>query len=405
MNNSQVIPARIPMRKATGAKAEILLLSPNGETDPTAALDMPLEKGHSWKCIVGGRRIHPGDVLESDSGAFLLKAEILSRDGTAAMVQFHTDAVGLSLATAIQSIGKTPLPPYIKRAVDADDVRAYQTVYAKRAGSVAAPTAGLHMTEEVLKNIRARGVHISTVTLHVGAGTFAQLGGPTAGDHRMHAERFTVSAETMCHTAECARDQRQLTALVRILHQPALCPWCVVYPVFLEFSEDPCTRVSLWFVVANDLWHFFLVVVHVHACMRGLQGTTSVRTLESMYWHGVRILHGKKWAQEPYHSNCIEINQWDPYMMLDSLGSEGLPSVYEAFTAVRESAQEESVSGITRLLIVPGYRFRVYVKFLTNGIMVQQLSVLWDPYMHPSWRKGLCTNQDIFLSVWFVLCV
>jgi S-adenosylmethionine:tRNA ribosyltransferase-isomerase len=224
MNNSQVIPARIPMRKATGAKAEILLLSPNGETDPTAALDMPLEEGRSWKCIVGGRRIHPGDVLESDSGAFLLKAEILSRDGTAAMVQFHTDAVGLSLATAIQSIGKTPLPPYIKRAVDADDVRAYQTVYAKRAGSVAAPTAGLHMTEEVLKNIRARGVHISTVTLHVGAGTFAQLGGPTAGDHRMHAERFTVSAETMCHTAECARDQRQLTALVRILHQPALCP-------------------------------------------------------------------------------------------------------------------------------------------------------------------------------------
>jgi S-adenosylmethionine:tRNA ribosyltransferase-isomerase len=132
--------------------------------------------------------------------------------------------------------------------------------------------------------------------------------------------------------------------------------------------------------------------------MRGLQGTTSVRTLESMYWHGVRILHGQKWAQEPYHSNCIEINQWDPYMMLDSLGSEGLPSVYEAFTAVRESSKDESVSGITRLLIVPGYRFRVYVKFLTIG-MVQQLSVLWDPYMHPSWRKELCTNQVIFLSV------
>jgi S-adenosylmethionine:tRNA ribosyltransferase-isomerase len=215
MNNSQVIPARIPMRKATGAKAEILLLSPSGEVDTTAALDMALEEGHSWKCIVGGRRIRSGDVLESESGAVLLKAEILSRDGTAAVVRFHTDAVGLSLAMAIQSIGKTPLPPYIRRAADADDVGAYQTIYAKRAGSVAAPTAGLHMTDEVMKNVRARGVHISTVTLHVGAGTFAPLGGPTAGDHRMHAERFTVSAETMRRTAECARDRRQLTALVR----------------------------------------------------------------------------------------------------------------------------------------------------------------------------------------------
>jgi S-adenosylmethionine:tRNA ribosyltransferase-isomerase len=214
MNDSQVIPARIPMRKASGARAEILLLSPHADTDPTISLKRSVEDSEPWKCIIGGRRIRPGDTLVNDAGDIVLRATVLSRDGTAAVVRFETETPGLSMTAAIHSLGQVPLPPYIRRPADADDVRAYQTVFAESAGSVAAPTAGLHMTEDVMSNLRSCGVHLASVTLHVGAGTFAQLGGPRTGDHQMHAERFAVDVETLRRVAECARGSRELTALV-----------------------------------------------------------------------------------------------------------------------------------------------------------------------------------------------
>jgi S-adenosylmethionine:tRNA ribosyltransferase-isomerase len=219
MNNSRVIPARLAMKKASGGRAEVLLLSPICGADPTPVLQLPIESSPPWKCFIGGRRIRCGDVLSCGSGSITLQAEVLSRDGSAAEVRFTTSksASGATLFDALQSLGETPLPPYIRRSADLADARSYQTVYAENAGSVAAPTAGLHMTSAVLAALSERGVDTSTVTLHVGAGTFAQLGGPTAGDHRMHEEHFSIDVSTLRMLALDAGRDRPLIALVSLL--------------------------------------------------------------------------------------------------------------------------------------------------------------------------------------------
>jgi S-adenosylmethionine:tRNA ribosyltransferase-isomerase len=213
MNSSRVIRARIPMTKATGGRAEVLLLSPVDRSDPTPQLAAPLRVSTAWKVFVGGRRIRVGDVLAATGPSFDLTATVMSRDGPAAVVRFGGSAP--DLLSALNVLGLTPLPPYMNRDADAADASAYQTVYADRVGSVAAPTAGLHMTADVLDGLRERRVGISCVTLHVGAGTFLPIGGETAGEHDMHEERFYVGTKELREIANDAKLKRAVVAVVR----------------------------------------------------------------------------------------------------------------------------------------------------------------------------------------------
>lgn len=298
-NASRVIRARLPLQKRTGGRAELLLLSPVENIEPCDALSNTRSR---WRAFVGGKRIRDGDLLHGKD----LDARIVERSGQMAVVDLevhgHDSTSCLDLRSALATSGKTPLPPYIRRASDDADTTDYQTVFAQQEGSVAAPTAGLHMTNELENELKCIGVDSVDVTLHVGAGTFAPLGGELAGDHSMHVEHVHVTRQ----------------ALKRIVSQ----------------VQSPGITIAL--------------------------GTTSVRTLESLYWLGVRRLHGSKCENV---LGIPEIRQWEPYEYLDRLGADGLPSIDAALEAVLKSyPSKEGVVFKTKLLIVPGYPFHMYVE-------------------------------------------
>ncbi len=233
-NSSRVIPARLLMQKETGARAEVMLLSPVGNIDPSEALGSTGLQCE-WNCFLGGRRIKPGDTLVAQlepggtSKGCSLAARVVRKDGQSAVVRFSVQhangasplpsdsdlaTTGFTLRDAIEQIGHTPLPPYIKRDDDVLDKDAYQTIYADREGSVAAPTAGLHMTEKVIAAMKEKGIRFADVLLHVGAGTFAPLGGPFAGDHSMHEERTSVLHDELRIILNHVRDNMPIIALV-----------------------------------------------------------------------------------------------------------------------------------------------------------------------------------------------
>lgn len=239
LNTSRVIPARLFMQKPTGGRVEVMLLSPMDNLDPAVALTSESWTTR-WKCFVGGRRIKPGHSLAAPMSSaringksdFSLVAHVLERDGPVAVVSFslaQSEEAGLpaqtrdtvdnsvTLRDVINVLGHNPLPPYIKRDDDDSDTYRYQTVYADKEGSVAAPTAGLHMTKDILHELKSKGLSFAEVTLHVGAGTFAQLGGPLAGDHVMHEERVSVLEKELKRIIEHVAAGGPVVALVRIV--------------------------------------------------------------------------------------------------------------------------------------------------------------------------------------------
>ena len=180
MNDSKVIPARIfGVKEKTGAHIEFLL---------SKRID-----GDRWETLVRpGRRLKPGDKVDFGNGK--LEAEILEygKDGTR-IVEFHYDGIFME---RLEELGSMPLPPYIERPSDEEDKDMYQTVYAHYDGSVAAPTAGLHFTKELLKKAQDKGVKLAYVTLHVGIGTFRPVKCENIEDHHMHFEEYFVQPET-----------------------------------------------------------------------------------------------------------------------------------------------------------------------------------------------------------------
>jgi S-adenosylmethionine:tRNA ribosyltransferase-isomerase len=201
-----------------------------------------------------------------------------------------------------------PLPPYIKREAIDVDAETYQTVYAELVGSVAAPTAGLHFTPEVLAALAAKGVGIARLTLHVGAGTFRQVKAQDAAEHDMHGERVSIRTAMLRQLIEHARRRRV---------DASLAPFVIV-------------------------------------------GTTSLRTIESLYWFGVRLLAGEE-------SEELWVEQWDPYRLEGTL--EGLPELVTALERVEQWRAErelEAVEGTTRIMILPGYRVKACDALITN---------------------------------------
>ena len=182
-NSSKVIPARLFGEKlGTGVKVEFLLIKRLGDSD-------------KWETMVRpGRRLKPGDRVAFGEGSNQIEAEIISYgDGGTRIVKFYYDGIFME---RLEELGKMPLPPYIDRESEEEDKEMYQTVYADKPGSVASPTAGLHFTEELLEKVKAKGVKLEFVTLHVGIGTFRPVKVENIEDHKMHFEEYSISDET-----------------------------------------------------------------------------------------------------------------------------------------------------------------------------------------------------------------
>ncbi len=299
-NDTKVIQARLEFFKESGARIEIFCLNPEL---PSHDIQVSLASttASRWFCLVGNaKKWKSGELsVRIPEKSITLYASLFSKKSEGYLVDFRWDPGNMSFADVLEAAGKTPLPPYISRRPEESDRNTYQTVFARDEGSVAAPTAGLHFTPEVLKDLDKKGVLRRQLTLHVGAGTFKPVTGRTIGEHTMHAEEFHVNKRLLSDLAT---------------------------------AEGPVVAV----------------------------GTTSMRTLESLYWLGVRVYGGNI----PEVGRRQYVSQWEPY------GREGrLPSAKSSLAALLEWMNNEGIeqfTGETSLIIVPGYEFKLTDVLLTN---------------------------------------
>jgi S-adenosylmethionine:tRNA ribosyltransferase-isomerase len=333
-NNTRVIAARLRFKKSTGAEIEIFLLEP---ADGNYARLNDLEQS-TWKCLVGGAKKWKNDErlhASNDIHNNKLQAQLVSKKDDHCLINFQWSS-GLPFEKIISETGKIPLPPYIKREATEDDQHRYQTVYAAHEGSVAAPTAGLHFTETLINNLTAKGIEHSFVTLHVGAGTFKPVTAALIEEHAMHEEFFEVNI-----------------SLIR------------------ELGDTDKTVVSV--------------------------GTTSLRTLESIYWIAVKAIRNRKHG----FSSNNNLGQWEHL----SLSADILPSRAEAFKQLKELMIEhavESIAGHTGICIGPGYVYKVANALITNFHQPQStLLLIIAAIMGDEWRgmyANALENEYRFLS-------
>ncbi|MCF8276535.1 MAG: S-adenosylmethionine:tRNA ribosyltransferase-isomerase [Flavobacteriales bacterium] len=321
-NDTRVIHARIHFQRETGAQIEILCLEPMEPAEVSEAFAN--RKSTVWKAMVGnGKRWKTGELLSrriaSTTGDYQLRVELCGKETDAYVVRFSWDAE-LSFAEVLDDVGILPLPPYLNRDTEMEDEERYQTVYAQADGSVAAPTAGLHFTKEVFDELKEKGVQSLFVTLHVGAGTFKPVKSDTMHGHEMHKERILVSVTTIEKMRAAAADNRIIAV-----------------------------------------------------------GTTSLRTIESIYWFGVKLLAGHK-------MEAFSVGQWDPYELADET-----VEVSEALDAVLLWLRKNELNylnGYTQVLIAPGYRIRMADALITNFHQPQStLLLLVAALIGPDWRR------------------
>ncbi len=325
-NDTKVVPARLHFQRETGANIEIFCLEPVEPPEYNTAFVTTARC--SWKCIIGNSKRWKGDVLhlynpnaDAEIGAMALNAMLLSRDHETGVVEFAWQDRN-PFSRVLELCGNIPIPPYLNREPEAIDTERYQTFYAKIRGSVAAPTAGLHFTERVFKEIREKGIETENVCLHVGAGTFLPVKHSSVTEHPMHREPFVVS----------------LGLLKRL-------------------------RDSAGKVIAV--------------------GTTSVRTLESLYYVGVRCLE---------KGVPGDVSQWEPYMREYSYSwKESL----QAIVSYLENHGLQELAVGTRIIIVPGFRFRAVDLMVTNFHQPEStLILLIAAFVGGDWR----TIYDYALS-------
>lgn len=304
VNSTKVIEARLAVRKATGGLAEILLTDPVlPAKDPQ--ITMSAIGTASWNCIIGGRHIKPCDKLFPIDSSLDFVAEIINKTDNGALVKFTWDN-DLTFADIIKKAGKIPLPPYIKREAEVSDSIRYQTVYADKDGSVAAPTAGLHFSDSVLKSIADKNIKQCELVLHVGPGTFKPIE-RDVNSHEMHSERIFVLK----------------TSIIALAN---------------EFAK---TKGS--FVTAT--------------------GTTSLRTLETLYWSGVKIIL-KGWNNTLRDDFLID--QFDPYKLMERTRQITAEEAFGALAAEMIKNEVNVFTGKTKLFIVPGYKINTAKALITN---------------------------------------
>lgn len=325
-NDTKVVPARLHFVRPTGARIEIFCLQPVKPEEYN--LSFAATESCTWKCVIGNAKKWKGDMLtlynpQEDEAvtALNMRAELVSRESETGIVRFSWDG-GHPFSRVLEICGTIPIPPYLNRESEALDVERYQTLYAKIRGSVAAPTAGLHFTEKVLSEIKARGIDMETVCLHVGAGTFLPVKDSEVSKHSMHREPFVVS---------------------------------------LDFLKDILESGKKIIAV----------------------GTTSVRTLESLYYVGVSCI-------EKGHPEDVE--QWAPYTR------EYEPTTREAIAALVKYLEDNSLTELkvgTRIIIVPGFKFRLVDVLVTNFHQPEStLILLVSAFVGGDWR----TIYDYALS-------
>jgi S-adenosylmethionine:tRNA ribosyltransferase-isomerase len=327
-NDTKVFQARIIFHKPTGARIEIFCLEPIAPTaDYQVAFSNPGEC--FWKCLVGNNKKWKNGILTLqvlvNQKEVILKAEKINQTGETSIVRFSWEPEQLSFAVLLEQSGLVPLPPYIHREADSEDKERYQTIYARLKGSVAAPTAGLHFTDQVFASLKLKNISSAFVTLHVGAGTFKPVSASTLGEHEMHAEQISITRSLL----------QQLIS-----------------------QNNPNTTRK---------------VIPV--------GTTSMRTIESFYWLGVRKIKGKFDAVNP------AVLQWDPY---DPELDSDIPML-ESMEALLEhliGTGEDELIASTQLIIAPGYRYRVASGLITNFHQPRStLLLLVSALIGEDWKK------------------
>lgn len=300
-NNTKVINARVRFKKNTGANIEIFCLEP-AETITDYAEIMSRHERVRWKCLVGGAAKWKEEILEKEifinEEKVILCVAKIEKLSDAFIIEFSWRPAAVSFAEIIEAAGDVPLPPYIKRNTDDEDLNRYQTIFAAHNGSVAAPTAGLHFTQNVFEKLTAKNIKKAFVTLHVGAGTFKPVKAEKMLDHEMHSEYIDVDI-----------------AAIEMLkgHPGKICA----------------------------------------------TGTTSLRTIESLYWLGVKAyLHPDE--------DELSLAQWDVYE--GALSETALPAA-DALTALitwLKRKNKESIFTQTQILIATGYKFRIANMLITN---------------------------------------
>ena len=301
-NNTKVIKARIRFQKSSGGVIEIFCLEPYEDINEYSSV-MNKKGSVKWKCMIGGASKWKEGVIElrvaMGNGQLAIRAQLIEKLSDAYVVEFSWEPATLSFAEVLEQCGDIPLPPYIKRKTEAGDTARYQTIYARDEGSVAAPTAGLHFTEDIFKRFAEKNIQKDFVTLHVGAGTFKPVKAAQMQDHEMHAEWIDVS--------------------IAMLEN-------------LKFQLNK-------------------TIVAV--------GTTSLRTLESLYWLGVKA------SIEP-SAKQLNINQWEVYEA--PLADINMPAA-EALSALikwMKGNKQNHLFTQSQILIAPGYTFKIANAIVTN---------------------------------------
>lgn len=339
-NDTKVIPARLFFRKESGAVIEIFCLEPHEPSD--YALSFSSREYSIWKTIVGNARKWKSGTLKlvvpEDNPQLReldLQANLIKKVGNSYLVRF-TWSTGAPFSEVIEKCGNIPIPPYLNRETESIDAERYQTLYAKYRGSVAAPTAGLHFTDKELTEIERKGIRREEVCLHVGAGTFLPVKSESISGHIMHSEPFAVTGDFVSILANLSEGEK-VTAV----------------------------------------------------------GTTSVRTLESLYFIGVHILE----HISDDLSSLTYVSQWEPY------DREYPYTLKESMNAIQEYMASHSLDTLgarTQIIIVPGYSFRVVDAMVTNFHQPQStLLLLIAAFIGEDWRRVYdyaLNNEFRFLS-------
>ncbi|MFH1161627.1 MAG: S-adenosylmethionine:tRNA ribosyltransferase-isomerase [bacterium] len=324
-NDTRVLHARLLFPKPTGSYIEVFCLEP---LEPFREFPPALQQTRysSWKCLIGNVRKWKSEKITKDftlaGKKYLLEAVKMNSLGDGIFsVRFEWDPPHCTFGELLEAAGQIPLPPYIHRAAGHDDLFRYQTIFASCDGSVAAPTAGLRFTGPVLDSLRAAGFGIEMVTLHVGLGTFRPVTTPTLSRHIMHPETFSVSMGT-------------LRALI-------------------DHGENPIIAI----------------------------GTTTVRTLESLYWLG------QKYLNDPEKEHKY-VGQWDPYQKFRGAPASAGTALKALLYALTQRKMDR-VTAETRLMILPGYSFRIIDGMVTNFHQPQStLLLLVAAFLGTGWRTA-----------------
>lgn len=332
-NDTKVIHARLFFQKETGAVIEIFCLEPHG-----MAVSQSFEQRErcTWTCFIGNNKKWKSGPLALQftihNSQFTIEATRREAVGNAWIVDFEWTG-GLNFAEVIEAAGVIPLPPYLHREAEESDATRYQTVYAHHDGSVAAPTAGLHFTPKVFDNLKKKNIGTEYITLHVGAGTFKPVNTPTIGEHEMHVEPVHITADNLHH--------------------------------LINHQGKPLISI----------------------------GTTTVRTLESLYWFGIQLNANPD-------LDHMHVRQWDPY----ELNADGIDytAAYKNILRWMDYHGTDRLDGATQLMIAPGYQYRVINGLVTNfhqpkSTLLLLVSALIGDRWHECYRYAL-DHQFRFLS-------